>query len=59
MKEKLKVYHGLPKTPTTENTLFYASFDGNVESNLGSVYPECVYAPSITGYGASTTQTAT
>ena len=40
MKEKLKVYHGLPKTPTTENTLFYASFDG-------SVHPEIHYGPVI------------
>ena len=40
MKEKLKVYHGLPKTPTNENTLFYASFDG-------SVHPEIHHGPMI------------
>lgn len=40
MKEKLKVYHGLPKTPTNENTLFYASFDG-------SLRPEIHHGPMI------------
>lgn len=42
MKEKLKVYHGLPKTPITDDTVFYADssiFSGNV-----------TYLPSITGY---------
>lgn len=55
MKEKLKVYHGLPKTPITDSTLFHASFDGSVH-----LYPNVpcthnsnsyVFEPNVTGYG--------
>ncbi len=55
MKEKLKVYHGLPKTPTTENTLFYASFDGSLRPEIhhGQMTKQGVersFSAGITGY---------
>ena len=55
MKEKLKVYHGLPKTPTNENTLFYASFDGSLRPEIhhGQMTKQGVersFSAGITGY---------
>lgn len=31
----LKTYHGIPKTPIDNNTVFYASFDGSVIAEVG------------------------
>lgn len=55
-KETMKVYHGIPKSVVDDNTIFYASFDGNLNSSVGeplfqgSKLPK--YLPSPTGYGA-------
>lgn len=34
-KERLKIYHGIPKSVTDVNTLFYASFDGKIKPEIG------------------------
>lgn len=54
MKEKLKVYHGLPKTPINTNVLFHASFDGSVQlTPCSSIVHQgyYIFEPNITGYG--------
>lgn len=57
-KEKMKVYHGLPKSVTDEHTVFYADFDGNTKSSVGcnisKVVPNFLYMP--TGLGVVNTQ---
>ena len=66
MKEKLKVYHGLPKTPTDENTAFYCSFEGSLEPQTirdvkvnnqftSSIYD---YIPSTSNYGLKITSSS-
>lgn len=47
MKEKLKVYHGLPKTPITDDTVFYTDFSDVIGERT----------PSITGYGVKSNKT--
>lgn len=56
MKEKLKVYHGLPKTPVDEYTTFYCSFDGVSTSEVGNalINPLNVTVPFPTGYAGTT-----
>lgn len=54
-KEKMKVYHGIPKSVTDEHTVFYASFDGILTPETGNTY-ECNYqspkfVDSVIGYG--------
>lgn len=59
MKEKMKVYHGLPKTPTNESTIMYASFNGSVVPEIGGPFqiqstglkPIIDYKPSVTNLG--------
>lgn len=34
-KEKMKVYHGIPKSVTDESTIFYASLDGSAVPKIG------------------------
>lgn len=54
MKEKLKVYHGLPKTPITDDVLFRASFDGSVQlTPCSSIVHQgdYIFEPNVTGYG--------
>lgn len=53
-KEKMKVYHGIPKSPTDEHTIFYADLDGNVNSSMGNleIVPNGYYQMP-TGYGIS------
>lgn len=36
-KQTMKVYHGIPKSITDEHTIFYASLDGTIEPEIGSV----------------------
>lgn len=36
-KEKLKVYHGIPKSVPDKNTIFYASFDGTFTPEIGTL----------------------
>lgn len=63
MKEKLKVYHGLPKTPIDSNTVFYSSFDGSIRAELGGepTFPnggttnQLTFSPGITGYKLNST----
>ena len=55
-KERLKVYHGLPKSVTDEHTIFYASFDGDIKAEIGDIndkYSELAISNSLmpTGYG--------
>lgn len=51
-KEKMKVYHGIPKSVTDEHTVFYASLDGNTETTIGDITAtKLQYVPSVTGYG--------
>lgn len=57
-KEKMKVYHGLPKSITDNHTLFYADFDGKTPPLL---YEDPKYShrgfgnPSPTGYALNKT----
>ena len=55
IKEKMKVYHGLPKSPIDEHTIFYASFDGTLTPEIGSPvkcnYVSNNFSSSVTGYG--------
>lgn len=52
-KKMVKTYHGIPKTPTDANTVFYASCEsvtaevGTIASNLSAV----TYSPVPTGIG--------
>lgn len=48
-KEYKKVYQGIPKPITDENTVFYASLDGDINP-FESTTP-CIYRPILTGYG--------
>lgn len=56
-KERLKVYHGMPKSTTDEHTVFYASFDGAIEPEVGcyteikELVPAPYLTPFCTGYG--------
>lgn len=56
MKEKLKVYHGLPKLPVHEKTVLYASFNGKITPEISgtvNVSPSntFTFTPSVCGYG--------
>lgn len=56
MKEKLKVYHGLPKMPVHEKTVLYASFNGKITPEISgtvTVSPSntFTFTPSVCGYG--------
>lgn len=52
-KQKMKVYHGIPKSITDEHTIFYTSFDGVIKPVIG----ETISSASVnfiqmpTGYG--------
>lgn len=48
-KQKMKVYHGVPKSITDEHTLFYESCDGKLDNSYTVVNPIGFY-PSATGY---------
>lgn len=56
-KEKMKVYHGIPKSPTDEHTIFYADLDGNTTPEIGSPCIESFnvqninFINTLTGYG--------
>ena len=49
-KERLKVYHGIPKSVTDKNTIFYASFDGEYPFGNETSQKNISYIPSVTGY---------
>ena len=54
MKEKLKVYHGLPKTPVVDNTVLYAPLNGSMIPTVCESYTVGATFnpyPSVTGYG--------
>lgn len=55
MKEKLKVYHGLPKTPLIEDTVLYASFDGSTTPEISGEVTvrnkDLTFSPNVCGYG--------
>lgn len=55
-KEKMKVYHGIPKSVTDEHTIFYASFDGTVIPEIGNepTVTTPSFTPNATGLGVST-----
>lgn len=48
-KEYKKVYQGIPKAITDENSIFYASLDGDIDPFESSITP--IYKPISTGYG--------
>ncbi|WHH58321.1 hypothetical protein [Petroclostridium sp. X23] len=53
-KRRLKVYHGIRKTPIDANTVFYASLDGTTTAEVGgelTVAGSPGYKPSPTGGG--------
>lgn len=55
-KEKIKTYHGIPRSSIDNNTIFYASFDGSLKPELykGGVVqgtPKPYFAPSPIGFG--------
>lgn len=54
-KDMLKVYHGLPKNSTDEHTVLYASLDGAVTPEIGTVqtFPTVSYSfkSTVTGTG--------
>lgn len=55
----LKTYHGIPKTPIDANHIFYASFDGTVTPELGTLSSiigtlNKGSSPHVTGIGLST-----
>lgn len=55
-KKILKTYHGLPKTPIDDNTIFYASLDGTLTPEIGGAVDTTsnnLFKPSITGLGAT------
>lgn len=49
-KQKMKVYHGIPKSITDEHTLFYESCDGKLDNSYTVINPISFY-PNVTGYG--------
>ena len=55
-KEKMKVYHGIPKSHIDGNTVFYASFDGTVIPEIGNepTVTTPSFTPNATGLGVST-----
>lgn len=54
MKEKLKVYHGLPKPPIMSNTLLYSSLDMDNNPTIGLMNGTITsVVPSPYGYGAN------
>lgn len=54
-KQKMKVYHGIPKSITDEHTVFYASFNGDIKPEIGQLlscnYANLRFVPSAVGYG--------
>lgn len=56
-KERLKVYHGIPKSVSDSNTLFYCDYDGSIIPKVNNMFmissnPTTVkYSSSPTGYG--------
>lgn len=55
-KQKMKVYHGIPKSITDEHTLFYESCDGKLDNSYTVDIPISFY-PNVTGYGVYGTTT--
>lgn len=55
-KQKMKVYHGIPKSITDEHTLFYESCDGKLDNSYTVINPISFY-PNVTGYGVYGTTT--
>ena len=55
-KQKMKVYHGIPKSITDEHTLFYESCDGKLDNSYTVINPISFY-PNATGYGVYGTTT--
>lgn len=62
-KQKMKVYHGIPKSITDEHTIFYADFDGVIPQSPVTKTSTEMYGYSPTGYGiifpSMQTQTST
>lgn len=64
-KERLKVYHGIPKNVCDEHTLLYASFDGTSKPEVDNLYLgdlasiNTKYSSSYTGYGITRSSGAT
>lgn len=57
IKQKMKVYHGLPKSATDKHTVFYSDLDGTLTSNHGEptiITTQPTYLPTLTGLGANT-----
>lgn len=53
-KKMVKVYHGISKTSVDSNHVFYASFDGTIEAEIGGVLNPTgtiSYVPMPTGLG--------
>lgn len=56
-KERLKVYHGIPKSVPDSNTLFYCDYDGSIIPKVDNMFmissnPTTVkYSSTPTGYG--------
>ena len=54
-RERLKVYHGLPKSPVDNTTILYVGFDGKLEADIGSMTTppnsSYYYMPTPTGLG--------
>lgn len=62
-KQTMKVYHGVPKSIVDEHTIFYASFDGTLQPELGTV-GEIIgndtnlnFKSSLTGLSVATAET--
>ena len=50
-KQKMKVYHGIPKSITDKHTIFYADFDGSVPNTLHRPHGDGSFRHNATGYG--------
>lgn len=57
-KQKMKVYHGLPKSTTDKHTILYASLDGVSNPEIGTATSKyassntLTFKPNFTGYGS-------
>lgn len=52
-KQKMKVYHGVPKSITDNHTIFYADFDGHVSDVTYENEQKRGYKCTPTGYGTN------